>query len=56
MSKTPLMRALAGALMATVLALLSACTNLPRNPDLDAARPGVTVYGTVDAGVSRTGK
>lgn len=55
MSKTLLTLPVAGALLASALALLAGCTELPRNPDA-AARPGVTVYGTVDAGASRTGK
>lgn len=55
MSKTLLNLPVASALLATALALLAGCTELPRNPDA-AARPGVTVYGTVDAGVSHTGK
>ena len=56
MSKTLLTLPMAGALLAAAFALLAGCTELPRNPDVDAARPGVTVYGTVDAGVSHTGK
>ncbi|CAM5778047.1 MAG: hypothetical protein J0I00_05455 [Burkholderiales bacterium] len=56
MSKTLLPLPLAGALLASAFALLAGCTNLPRNPDVDAAQSGVTVYGTVDAGVSHTGK
>lgn len=55
MSKTLLTLPMAGALLAAAFALLAGCTDLPHNPDA-AARPGVTVYGTVDAGVSHTGK
>lgn len=54
MTSTPRLRLLAGSLLAATLVLLAGCTGTPRNPDVDAARPGVTVYGTVDAGVSRT--
>ena len=54
MTKTTFLRPLAGALMASVFTLLAGCTNLPRNADNDAARPGVTVYGTMDGGFSRT--
>ena len=53
MTSPPISRPLAVVLIATMLTLLTACTGTPRNPDMDAARPGVTVYGTVDAGVSR---
>jgi len=49
----PLLRA---ALAAAALGLLGACTGAPRAPDGGATTSGVTVYGTVDAGVSRTDK
>ena len=49
----PLLRA---ALAAAALGLLGACTGAPRAPDGGATTSGVTVYGTVDAGVSRTEK
>ncbi len=42
------------ALAAAALALLGACTGTPRAPDGGSTATGVTVYGTVDAGVSRT--
>ena len=41
---------------AAALGLLGACTGAPRAPDGGATTSGVTVYGTVDAGVSRTDK
>ena len=44
------------ALAAAALGLLGACTGAPRAPGGGATASGVTVYGTVDAGVSRTEK
>lgn len=46
----------AGALGAVLAAALmaSACSTAPANATPEATGSGVTVYGTVDAGVSRT--
>lgn len=44
---------LAGAALLGALQL-AGCGAAPRNPDTAGAASGVTVYGTVDAGVGRT--
>jgi hypothetical protein len=44
------------ALAGAALAALAGCAGTPRNPEVEAATPGVTVYGTADAGVGRIGR
>lgn len=35
---------------------LSACAGTPTSSDATSAKPGVTVYGTVDGGIGRTAR
>ncbi|MFT3778629.1 MAG: hypothetical protein QM772_10235 [Ottowia sp.] len=46
---------LAGAALLAALGL-AACAGTPTSSDAASAKPGVTVYGTVDAGVGRTSR
>ena len=51
----PTIRSALAALTLLAAALpLAGCGVTPRNPDTAGAAPGVTVYGTVDAGVGRS--
>lgn len=42
------------ALVAVAALLLTGCGAAPHNPDTAGAATGVTVYGTVDAGIGRS--
>ena len=44
------------ALAGAALAALAGCAGTPRNPEVEGTTPGVTVYGTADAGVGRIGR
>lgn len=54
-SLTRLRRLLCGAAVTALLAL-AGCAGTPTTPDAAQSQSGVTVYGTVDAGIGRTSR